>query len=118
GKAHNPLFFTQDPNSDDFGLPELTLPAKLTPERLEDRRQVLKLLDSQTELLEKSATARGIDASYEKALTMLASPRLKKAFDLAAEPAAVREKSGRTTYGKGSLLARRLVEVGARFVNV
>ncbi len=118
GKAHNPLFFTQDPNSDDFGLPELTLPAKLTPERLEDRRQVLKLLDSQTELLEKSATARGIDASYEKALTMLASPRLKKAFDLAAEPAAVREKYGRTTYGQGCLLARRLVEVGVRFVNV
>lgn len=118
GKAHNPLFFTQDPNSDDFGLPELSLPGSLTPGRLEDRRQVLKLLDSQTELLEKSAIARGIDASYDKALTMLTSPRLKKAFDLSAEPAPVRERYGRTTYGQGCLLARRLVEVGVRFVNV
>src|SRR5204863_4350742 len=51
-------------------------------------------------------------------LTMLTSPRLKKAFDLTAEPAAVREKYGRTTYGQGCVLARRLVEVGVRFINV
>ncbi len=118
GKAHNPLFFTQDPNGADFGLPELSLPASLTPGRLEDRRQVLKLLDSQTELLEKSATARGIDATYDKALTMLTSTKLKRAFDLAAESATVREKYGRTTYGQGCLLARRLVEIGVRFVSV
>jgi hypothetical protein len=118
GKAYNPLFIAEDPNSPDFGLPELSLPGNLSPERLEDRRQVLKLLDRQTALLEQSAVARGIDASYEKALTMLTSPRLKKAFDLSAEPAAVRAKYGRTTYGQGCLLARRLVEVGVKFISV
>src|SRR5215469_6150657 len=49
---------------------------------------------------------------------MLTSPTFRRAFDLGAEPAAVRERYGRTTYGQGCLLARRLVEAGARFVNV
>ncbi len=49
---------------------------------------------------------------------MLSSPAFKKAFDLSSEPAAVRDRYGRTTYGQGCLLARRLVEAGARFINV
>src|SRR5207253_892054 len=117
GKAYNPLLITQDPNSPDFRLPELKLPANLPLDRLENRREVLRLIDRQAELLEFSATARGIDAFYDKALTMLTSPRVRKAFDLTAEPAAVRDRYGRTTYGQGCLLARRLVEAGARFVN-
>jgi hypothetical protein len=118
GKAHDPFFISQDPNSPDFRLPELSLPANLTLDRLENRREVQRLIDRQSELLDFSARARGIDATYEKALTMLTAPRMKKAFDLAEEPVAVREKYGRTTYGQGCLLARRLVEAGARFVNV
>jgi hypothetical protein len=118
GKAHDPLFIGQDPNGPDFRLPELSLPADLTPDRLDSRREVLRLIDEQTDLLEHSARAKGIDAHYERALTMLSSPAVKKAFDLSQEPAAVRDRYGRTTYGQGCLLARRLVEAGARFVNV
>ncbi len=118
GKAHDPLFIAQDPNGPDFALPELSLPANLTPGRLENRRNVLKLIDEQSELLETSATARGIDEFYQRALTMLTSPEVKKAFDLGAEPAALRDRYGRTTYGQGCLLARRLVEAGVKFVNV
>jgi hypothetical protein len=118
GKAHDPLFIRQDPNSPDFRLPELSLPDNLSLERLENRREVLKLIDDQAGLIEFSAKARGIDAHYERAMTMLSSPGVKKAFDLSSEPAAVRDKYGRTTYGQGCLLARRLVEAGARFINV
>jgi hypothetical protein len=118
GKAHDPLFIRQDPNSADFRLPELSLPDNLSLQRLENRREVLKLIDQQADLIEFSARARGIDAHYERALTMLSSPGVKKAFDLSSEPAALREKYGRTTYGQGCLLARRLVEAGARFINV
>jgi hypothetical protein len=118
GKAHDPLFIGQDPNAPDFRLPELSLPGNLTADRLGNRREMLQRIDQQTELLEISARAKGIDANYEKALTMLSSPRVKKAFDLSAEPAALRDRYGRTTYGQGCLLARRLVEAGARFVNV
>ncbi len=118
GKTHDPFFVGQDPNSPDFRLPELSLPANLSPDRLENRREVMRMIDHQSELLEFSAKARGIDASYQKALAMLTAPKVKKAFDLSDEPAALRDKYGRTTYGQSCLLARRLVEAGARFVNV
>ncbi|MBV8203111.1 MAG: DUF1501 domain-containing protein, partial [Acidobacteria bacterium] len=118
GKTFDPFFLNQDPASPDFRLPELSLPASLSAGRLENRREVLRLIDQQSELLEFSARARGIDENYEAALRMLTAPAVKKAFDLSAEPAAVRDRFGRTTFGQGCLLARRLVEAGARFVNV
>ncbi|MBY0230433.1 MAG: DUF1501 domain-containing protein [Gemmataceae bacterium] len=118
GKSHDPLLVTQDPNAADFRLPELSLPSSLTPERLASRREMLKLIDRQTDLMEHSARARGIDAHVERALSMLTAPEVKRAFDLTQEPAGVRESYGRTTYGQGCLLARRLVEAGAKFVNV
>jgi hypothetical protein len=118
GKAHNPLFIGEDPNSASFRLPELKLPATLTPSRLEDRREVQRMIDQQSALLDFSARAQGIDAFYEKALSMLTSPKVKQAFDLSRETAAVRDRYGRTTYGQSCLLARRLVEAGARFINV
>jgi hypothetical protein len=118
GKVHNPFFFNRDPNTPDFRLPELSLPASISPERMESRKEVLKLIDGQTDLLEKSAVAQGIDESYQKAVSMLTSKAFQKAFDLSDEPKAVRDRYGRTTYGQGCLLARRLVEAGAKFVNV
>jgi hypothetical protein len=118
GKAHDPLFFTQDPNDLNFSLPELSLPADLSLERLQSRRELQKLIDQQSRLLDYSAAAKGLDAYYEKALTMLNSPRLRKAFDVASEPEKVREAYGRTTYGQGCLLARRLVEAGTKIVTV
>ena len=118
GKAHNPLFFSQDPNALDFGLPELQLPADVPLERLEARREMLKLIDEQSKILDESATARGIDEAYQKAVGMLTTPKVREAFDLSKEPAAVRDRYGRTTYGQSCLLARRLVEAGAKFINV
>lgn len=118
GKRFDPLLVTQDPNATDFGLPELQLPAGLTPERLAARRELMKLIDRQADLLERSATARGIEQNYEKAVSMLTSPLVKKAFDLSSEPEKVRDSYGRTTYGQSCLLARRLVEAGVKFVNV
>ena len=118
GKRHDPLLVLQDPNSANFNLPELTLPASLTVERLEQRRELQKLIDAQSRMLDYSAAAQGLDAYYERALAMLNSPKLRKAFDLASEPETMREAYGRTTYGQGCLLARRLVEAGAKFVTV
>jgi hypothetical protein len=118
GKSHDPLFIGQDPNRPDFRLPELSLPSNISAQRLANRREVLRLIDRQAELLEFSARARGIDEHYERALAMLSAPAIKKAFDLSVEPDVVRDRYSRTTYGQSCLLARRLVEAGARFVNV
>jgi uncharacterized protein DUF1501 len=118
GKKHDPLLVTEDPNGENFRLPELSLPGNLSLGRLENRRELQRLVDRQSRLLEDSAAARGLDAYYDKALAMLNSPRVSQAFDLSAEPANLRESYGRHTYGQSCLLARRLVEAGVRFVNV
>ena len=73
GKEHDPLLFTQDPNNANFQLPELSLPANLSVERLEHRREIQKLINRQTESAERTAAAAGLDAYYEKTLSMLSS---------------------------------------------
>jgi Protein of unknown function (DUF1501) len=118
GKQFDPFFVGQDPNDAGFRLPELSLPESLPMGRLDDRRGMLREIDRQSALLEASATARGIDAFYDRALTMLASPKVKQAFDLSREEPKLRDAYGRTTYGQSCLLARRLVEAGTRFVSV
>lgn len=118
GKPFDPFYVGQDPARVDFRLPELSLPASMPLERLEDRRGLLRMIDEQGELLEASATARGIDAFYDRALTMLASPKVKGAFDLSREDPKLRAAYGLNTYGQSCLLARRLIEAGVRFVTV
>jgi len=118
GKGHDPLLVTADPNDRRFALPELSLPGNLTADRLQDRREIQKLVNQQIKGLDQSAAARGLDAYYEKTLGMLNSSKVREAFNLEAESPSTRDKYGRTTYGQSCLLARRLVESGVKFVNV
>ncbi len=118
GKEYDPFFIGQDPNSRSFMLPELSLPAGMNLGRLDDRRGLQRVIDHQTDLMEWSETAQGIDAFYGRALAMLSSTRVKRAFNLSEEPSILRDSYGRTTYGQSCLLARRLIEAGVRFVTV
>ena len=118
GKPYDPFFVAGDPNESRFRLPELSLPASLSHERLDDRRGLLRELDRQGNLLSWNETARGLDAFLDRAVTLLESPKVKQAFDLSQEPAKLRDAYGRTTYGQSCLLARRLLESGVRFVTV
>ena len=118
GKQHDPLLVLQDPNSAAFALPELSLPKDIPWERMQARRELMKVVDAQARLMDYSAQARGFDGYYEKAMAMLQSTRLRDAFNLAAESDKAREAYGRTTYGQSCLLARRLVEAGTKFVTV
>ncbi len=118
GKGHDPYFFQSDPAEDSFSLPELQLPESITLDRLESRRQLLKIIDSQTDARQRMAEIRGMDQFQQQALSILSSPRLKQAFDLSQESDALRDAYGRTTYGQSCLLARRLIEADVRFVTV
>jgi hypothetical protein len=82
GKPFDPFFVSGDPNGSDFHLPELSLPASLPLDRLDDRRGLLRMIDRQGDLLGWSPSAQGIDSFYDRALSMLTSPKVKKAFDL------------------------------------
>ena len=54
---------------------------------------------------------------YEKTRKLVQSPQVKT-FDLSTEPQALRDKYGDSQFGRGCLLARRLVEAGVTFVEV
>lgn len=55
--------------------------------------------------------------TYQRAVTLLQS-REAQAFDLSREPSGSRSAYGNTPFGRGCLLARRLVETGVNFVEV
>jgi len=55
--------------------------------------------------------------SVDKARTMMSSEQVK-AFDVGLEPAELRKAYGDTPFGRGCLAARRLIEVGARCVEI
>src|SRR5581483_4535074 len=76
------------------------------------------LVEAQRRSLAEAAGSRERDALYRKACELLSSPRIKEGFDLDREEARLRERYGLNAFGQSCLLARRLVERGARFVQV
>ena len=95
-------------------------------DRLEDRRALLRSFDRFRRDVDSSGLMDGLDAFNQQAFGVLTSSKLLEAMDLTKEDPRTRER-----YGKGTskiqgdaaprlnqqfLLARRLVEAGARFV--
>jgi uncharacterized protein (DUF1501 family) len=68
--------------------------------------------------LQKAVGSTALDKYYSKAFDLVLSGKAREAFNLEAEPKALRDKYGRSTFGQSCLLARRLVESGTRFVQV
>jgi len=98
----------------------------VTLDRVNDRKSLLRGLDRFRR--DTDATMSGIDALNEQALGILTSGRLADALDLSKEDPKVRERYGKgnpKNYGDGAprncehfLMARRLVEAGARIVTL
>jgi Protein of unknown function (DUF1501) len=119
GKMHDPLFITQDPNSSTFDVEELTLPAGLSFDRVDNRKALLDAVDAKSRLGDRhDASLAGVDAYHQRAFSLLTSRETKMAIDISREDDKTRDRYGRTTYGQSVLLARRLVEAGVRFVTV
>ena len=117
GGEYNP-FLAGNPNVSDYKARDLSLPSDVDWNRLGDRRWLLKRMDDKFRAIESSPEFKVMDSFYQRAYDLLSSPKAKNAFDIHAEPAALRERYGRTPVGQGALLARRLVEAGVRFVTV
>jgi hypothetical protein len=84
--------------------------------RLRRRVQLLAELDALPRYLDGSGGMAALDGLQRQAVTMLASPRTREAFDLAREHPSTLERYGDTHFGKSLLTCRRLVEAGVRFV--
>jgi hypothetical protein len=96
--------------------------------RLDSRRQLLTSFDNFRRDCDASGMMAGLDSLNRQALEILTSSRLVDALDIAKEDPAVREMYGKgdpNNYGDGAprnleqfLMARRLVEAGARVVTL
>ncbi|MBW3539314.1 MAG: DUF1501 domain-containing protein [Planctomycetes bacterium] len=117
GSGHEPFVLGSDPAAADFKVADLAPPAGQTEFRVNARRQLLAEIDELQRRTESSST-RTYDSSYSRAFDLLTSPSAKASFSLDHEPPEVRDRYGRNTFGQSCLMARRLIERGARYVTV
>lgn len=111
GSAHDPFQVAADPNAPSFGLGELALPDGVPIGRLDDRESLLGRVDG-------GSMRADLDAYRRKAVRLLHSEEVRRAFRIEAEDPRLRDRYGRNKHGQAVLLARRLVESGVRFVAV
>lgn len=97
-------------------------------ERLADRRRLLSSMDRFRRQADHSAEMQGVDSFTQQALSILTSSQLVDALDISKEDPAIVERYGKNdpTYQRDGapkmvqnfLIARRLVEAGARVVSM
>ncbi len=93
-------------------------PASLTDEMLRDRQQLRTMLDQLDRRRDSFGLMSAMDRFGQQAVDMVMGTEAREAFDLAREPATVRERYGEHAWARHALLARRLVEAGTPFVTV
>lgn len=110
------------------GMENMTLNG-VTLERLRDRRRLLTQLDSMRRDIDISGAMEGMDAFGQRALDVLTSSKLVDALDLSKEDPKTVERygdgkpynyqyDGAPTCNEQLLMARRLIEAGARVVSL
>ena len=102
-----------------FGAKDGQLSARETAlTSLRKRNSLLSEFDVFRRELDRSGSMEALDKFRRRAVAMLTSPRTARAFDLTKEPESVHQRYGKTHWGRSVLLSRRLVEHGARFVQM
>jgi hypothetical protein len=96
--------------------------------RLSDRKQLLQSFDAMRRAADQNGQLAALDTFTQQAMGVLTSSSLAKALDVSDEDPKVRERYGKgdpKNYGDGAprnlehfLIARRLVEAGARCVTL
>src|SRR5262249_16072528 len=119
GSLYEPFTIDQNPNAANFRVQDLlALHGDVPLERMAGRRGLLNAANPPVDQLVVSGGPAVMGKHYEKALDLLSSPKVHEGFNLTGEPAQLRDRYGRNTFGQGVLLARRLVEHGVPLVTV
>jgi hypothetical protein len=101
-----------------FEAPNLSLPEGFDRGRLKSRLDLLDHLELQQSHLERAAEVKAFDANRQRAISLLAKPRVRWAFDVTRDDDKTQDRYGRNSFGWSLLMARRLVEVGVNLVQV
>jgi hypothetical protein len=114
--------------ADGSGLQSMKL-QNIRAEQFADRRRLLSSFDTLRRDLDANGAIRSTDTATEQALSVLTSSKLMEALDVSCEPEKIRARygdgmpykfvqDGAETDNRRLLIARRLVEAGARVVTV
>jgi Protein of unknown function (DUF1501) len=118
GARYSPLAVDQDLLRTDVRIDAVASDPDVPALRLSGRGRLLEEVDSLRRQMDRAAELQNFDAFHRQAFNLLSSPATARAFQLAAEPRAVRTRYGATQFGQRCLLARRLAEAGVPIVNV
>jgi hypothetical protein len=126
--AHGPFALGADPSRPGFRVRDLNLPRGIDEQRFARRKSWKELVDKHFTEQEKDDSLVAMDSFYQQAYGMLSSTAVKNAFSLSDEPESMKKLYGMTgltgplAFRNGGaarfLIARRLVEAGARFVTL
>jgi uncharacterized protein (DUF1501 family) len=89
----------------------------VTGARAANRLDLMRDLEGEFLAARPGLTGDSHRAAFDAAVRLM-KPETARAFDLSGEQSALRDRYGRSLFGQGCLLARRLVERGVPFVEV
>jgi Protein of unknown function (DUF1501) len=116
--AFSPFSLGADPSDGNFRVQDLSLPGGIDESRFATRRHVLDAVNDYFRKKEKSDNIDAMDTFYQRAYGLIGSEKAREAFNIAAEPAKIRDEYGRNPAGQRMLMARRLVAAGVRMVTL
>ncbi|MFG0262032.1 MAG: DUF1501 domain-containing protein [Novipirellula sp. JB048] len=99
------------------GLQNTKLPKYLPPQLFGRRMALASKFDEAFQQRRSNSKLVAYNQAYQDAYQLMGSDQLK-VFDIKEEPQPIRDAYGKTSLGQGCLLARRLIEKGAQFVEV
>lgn len=114
----NPYFRECTDEDLNFQIQGLALNEGLSLDRLEGRRSLVEEFDAARRQLDRSGAEASYDQFRQRALALVSSEKVREALDVRKESANTRDAYGRHLFGQSTLVARRLVEAGTRFVTV
>jgi hypothetical protein len=115
GPAHEPLAVQARYQGTTFTVEAIDAPVATDLAQPRSRQALIAAIDEAQETLESLPAHGGTSAA---GFDPILARHARRAFDLDAEPEALRSRYGRNTFGQSCLLACRLVEHGVRFVTV
>jgi hypothetical protein len=120
GPKHDPWQIRQDPSRPGFRVDSLSLPVGFSVERLWRRQGLFEQLNAEHDSLAGRAgpVSDPMSEQRQRAMALLLSGKVSRAFDLNGEDPRLRDRYGRHMFGQSLLLARRLVESGVAIVQV
>ena len=116
--AYGPFSLGADPENGGFRVRDLSLPNGVDTARFARRRTAMDAVNAHFRAVEKADSVAAMDTFYNQAYSLISSKDAREAFNLAAEPAAIRDEYGRNAAGARLLMCRRLIAAGVRAVSV